>query len=156
MPPFYRYTKQNTHLTPHPLRSQPPHHDHSCISSGSLLELAFFHGIALDADTSGKDELHDVIIHHLISGECQNANTALCASVCSVLLPSTGPSMSIDLTPLLLDAVINLGTKTTFQHMLRCAGISHTSTDSIGVLQSLLSWHCHAFSVRQLNVRRDR
>ena len=126
------------------------------VSSGRLLELATLYRIDFDADTSGKHEVNDVIVRHLISGECQNANAASCASVCSVLLSSTEPSVPTDLTLPVLDAVINLGTKATLRRMLRCAGISHTSTDdSICVLQSLLSWHCRAFSVRQLDVRRD-
>ena len=123
--------------------------------SGSLLELAVLHGIDLDADTSSKDELRDVIVRHLISGKCQNANAVLCASVCSVLLLSTEPSIPTDLTPLILDAVINLGTKKTLRRVLRCAGISHTSTDSIGVLRSLLGRHRDTFPARQPDMWRD-
>jgi len=55
------------------------------LGSGSLLELASLHDIHLDANTSERDMLRDVIIRHLISGECRDTNATLCVSVRSVL-----------------------------------------------------------------------
>ena len=81
--------------------------------SGSLLELASLHNVHRDVSISNKDALCDLIVGHLVSGECQNTKTALCASVCSVLLPSTEPRTLTSLVPRVLDAVINMGSKKT-------------------------------------------
>jgi hypothetical protein len=121
----------------------------SCIEtlgSGSLFELAALHDTHPDANTSEKDELRDVVVYHL-SGDCQNTAAALCASVRSVLLPSTEPGIQTDLRPQILDAVINLATKKTLRRALRCLGTPHTSTDPIGCLRSLLSQHRDTFFV---------
>ena len=81
--------------------------------SGSLLELAALHGIHLDTAVSSKDGLCDIIIRHLVFGECQTSDAALCTSICSALLPPTEPKVPTDMRPLVLAAVINLSTKKT-------------------------------------------
>lgn len=114
----------------------------SCLESfgfGTLLELASLHGFRMDADTTDRDELRDVIVRHLIFGECQNTNTTLCVSICSALLQPAELNTPASLGPFILDAVINLGCKKTLQRALHCIEISHASTNPISVLRSLLS-----------------
>ena len=108
------------------------------LGSGSLLELASLHNIRSDSTTSDKDLLRDIIIRHLILGDCQITNMALCASVQSVLSQSAEHSTRPDIRPLILDSVINLGVKKTLQRALRCVGVSHASTDSIASLRTAL------------------
>lgn len=73
------------------------------------------------------------------------------------MLPFTGPSAPTDLAPLVLDVAINLDTKKALQSGLLCAGTSHTSTDPVGALQSLLGQHRDAlFANGQPNLQCDR
>ena len=79
-------------------------------SAGSLIELASLHNIRLDtkvSDFSGSVSRY------------QRVNATLCASVCSVLR-STEQSAATGLRPLILDAVIGLGTKNALRRALRC------------------------------------
>ena len=88
----------------------------ACIESfgfGSLLELASLHGIRSDMSSSEKDCLCDIIVNHLVFGECQTMNAVLCTSICSTLLLPNKPNEICNLRPLILDAVIKLGTKKT-------------------------------------------
>jgi len=82
--------------------------------------------------------------------------SSLCTSVCSVLLPPTEPSALTDLRPLILDAVVNLGTKNTLRRALHCAGISHTSSDSVRALRSLLLRYRDTFAVNEQSHPRQR
>lgn len=117
------------------------HIESRSFGSGSLLEVASLHGISFDTNMSEKDIVRDAIVHHLVAGECQTSNAALCISVRSVLLTSTGSGAVCDLTPFVLDAVINLAAKNTLRRVLHCIGIPHASTDTISVLRSLLAQH---------------
>jgi len=131
----------------------------SCFESfhaGSLLELASLHNIHSDTNISDKEWLRDVIVRHFVFGECQRSDAALCTSVCSVLLPPTEPSALSELRPLILDAVINLGTKNTLRRALRCAGISHASSDSVRALRSLLLRYRDTFAVSEQSHPRQR
>ena len=132
------------------LRQGPLYHCEDAVSmishikmlgSSSLLELASLHGIHLDVNTPKREMLRDVIVRHLISGECRDMNATLCVSVRSVLLPSTEPGGQTGLKPQILDAAINLGTKKTLQRALRHLGTPHASTDPISFLRSLLAKH---------------
>jgi len=53
------------------------------LGSSSLLELASLHDIHLDANTSERDldMLRDVIVRHLISGECRDTNATFTTTV---------------------------------------------------------------------------
>ena len=125
--------------------------------SGSLLELTSLHGIDYDVSTPNKDLLHDVIVRHFVFGECRNSNAALCASVHSALLPSAESDALMNLTPFILDAVINLGRKRTLRRVLDCVGIPYASTDPIRTLRSLLAQHHETSFVNgRLNLWRDR
>ena len=120
----------------------------SCVESlgsGSLLELASLHNVDPGVNTSNKDHLRDVIIHHLVSGECRDADAVLCASVRSVLMPSAESCAGTDPRPFILDAVVNFGVKKTIQRTLRCVGISSHSTDT---LRSMLVQHCDTLHER--------
>jgi hypothetical protein len=111
----------------------------SCVESlglGSLVELASLHGICLDARASEKDRHCDAIVNHLVLGECQNTNAMLCASIRSVLLLAHEPN---NLRPLILDAVIKLGTKKTLRRALSCVEITYNLADNVNGLRSLLS-----------------
>lgn len=125
--------------------------------SGSLLELASLHGIRYDASASDKDDFRDVIVRHIVFGECQITNAALCVSVRSFLLSSAEPSAPADLTPLVLTAVIDLCNKKTLRRALHCVGIPHASTAPVRLLRSLLGQHADSFFPNgQPNPQRDR
>ena len=123
--------------------------------SGSLLELAALHGICLDVTASNKDGLCDVVVHHLVFGECQTTDAALCTSICSALLPPPEPNVPTNLRPLVLDAIIDLGTKKTLRRALHCVGVTHAPADPIGILRSLLDQHRDTLIVGEQHSQRN-
>ena len=115
--------------------------------SGTLLELAALHGIHF-VTAPNKDGLCNIVVRHLILGECQTTDAALCNSICSTLLPPPMPNTPMDLRLLILDVVIDLGPKKTLRHVLDCVGIAHNPTNPVSVLQSLLDQHRNTFFVQ--------
>ena len=103
----------------------------------SLIELASFHGFDLPTATN-LDNARDMIINHLLTGECTKTDGILCVSTLPRSSEVTTPD---DLSLLVLDGVLRTATKKPMLRALRSLSLTHSSADSISVHRKILRQH---------------
>ena len=110
------------------------------LGNGFLSELASLHGI--ESDFSTKDDARDAVVHHIVTGACDNEGGELCAFVGSASTVRTDQRKPVDFQIRILEGVLGTANRKIFSRILRVLDVPHSPADSIAVLRSSLRRQC--------------